>query len=497
MAAGISALMIFLLVRRFAGGYSAGILAAAVFLTCQEVFGVGTCSVMDTTLSMFVTGSMVSFFFAYRENTAGKKMALLILAGVLCGLAFLTKGFIAFAVPVVSVVPFLIWERRWRELFSIPWVPIIAAVLVVVPWTVMIHLREPDFWHYFFWTEHIHRFLSHNPQHPEPLWYFVPILLGAALPWTGVLPAAISGIGRARLQHSLIRFAVCWFLFPFLFFSFSRGKLGTYILPCFPPLAVLIAVGLRNYLDEGKKQAFSIGVSLLAVLLGVAALTLMVSQTAGFSDFMAYGPAETRKWVLAVLGFLTWSAFLVLALKSSDSRRKLVLYCAAPLLFMFTAHFLLPDKVKEKIAPGEFLLHHADRIRPDTTIVSDKYRVSAVCWCYKRNDVYLLGEGGELSYGLNYPEARHRLLTLDQFRDLITKKSWNGCVTLITSKSRYLEYQHLLPKPVFADMDGYFVFAQFTNHDERKPSQQGEGSENRVRFGLVTQKAGTGFKQPQ
>jgi len=491
MAAGISALLIFLLVRRFAGGYSAGILAAAVFLTCQGVFGVGTCSVLDTILTLFVTGSMVSFFFAYRENEAGRRIGLLILGGGLCGLAFLTKGFVAFAIPVVAVLPFLIWERRGREFFGMLWVPIIAAIVVVLPWTVLIHLREPDFWHYFFWTEHIRRFLSpYNSQHSEPFWYFVPVLVGLALPWTVLFPAAVSGVGRARLHHALIRFAVCWFLFPFLFFSLSRGKLATYILPCFPPLAVLLAEGLRNYLNEAKKRAFNMGVLLLAVMVAVTALTLVLSQIADIPGFAAYGPAETWKWVLGAFGFLAWSALLVLAWKSSDSQRKLAFFCAAPLLFMLVGPLLIPDQVKARIAPGAFLLDHADRIRPDTVIVSDKQLVSAVCWCYKRDDVYLFDAAGELSYGLNYQGARHRLLTVGQFRDLIRRKSGNGCVTLITSKARYLRHRRLLPKPVFTDLDGHFVFAPFVNHEERKPCRQAERSEQKVHFGLVTQKSG-------
>ena len=67
VAVGVSALILFLLVKRFAGGYSAGLLAAAVLLTCLEVFGVGTFSVLDSTFSMFATAAMVSFFFAYME----------------------------------------------------------------------------------------------------------------------------------------------------------------------------------------------------------------------------------------------------------------------------------------------------------------------------------------------------------------------------------------------------------------------------------------------
>ena len=236
-----------------------GILSALVFLTCMEVFGVGVFSVLDSIFSMFVTAALISFFFAYMEVKSSKKTGLLVLFGIFCGLAFLTKGFIAFAIPVMVIVPFIIWEGRWKELFRIPWIPIVAAIMILLPWSIMIHLREPDFWNYFFWGEHIRRFMSNNAQHSNPFWYFIPVIIGGAMPWTAIFPAAISGLCKERLKEPLIRFAICWFFFLFLFFSASKGKLGTYIMPCFPPLAVFITTGLKKYLEGGKKRAFAFG----------------------------------------------------------------------------------------------------------------------------------------------------------------------------------------------------------------------------------------------
>lgn len=149
-AVGISALLIFVAVRRFGGGSLTGMLASAVFLTFSEVYAIGTFSVLDSVLSMFITASMVSFFFAYAEAISRKKTGFLALFGAFCGLAFLTKGFIALAVPVVAIVPFMLWEGRWKELFRIAPVTLGTAVLVVLPWGLMIHFREPDFRNYFF-----------------------------------------------------------------------------------------------------------------------------------------------------------------------------------------------------------------------------------------------------------------------------------------------------------------------------------------------------------
>jgi 4-amino-4-deoxy-L-arabinose transferase len=462
MAVGISALMLFVLVRRFTGGYSGGILTATAFLTCLEVFGVGTFSVLDSIFSMLLTAAMVSFFFAHMADKPGKRIVLLSLFGVFCGLAFLTKGFLAFAVPVIVILPFLIWEGRWKELLNLPWVPIIATIVVVLPWAVLIHHREPDFWRYFFWIEHVKRFMSDRPQHPEAFWYFIPVLIGGALPWTALLPSVVQGINKTRLKDPLARFAICWFMFPFLFFSASQGKLATYILPCFAPLAILITIGLLKSLEGERTRAFNIGASFLAVLAALFAFMLIVSQVTDFPGVRAYGPSETWKWVLVIIGLMTWSVLLAFARRSTGSRTKLAFFCAAPVLFMFISQFILPDQSIKIKAPGEFLLRHSDRIHRDTILVSGNSQVQAACWFYKRSDILLIRSGGELSYGLDHDESkRHRLLSVEQFRDLINKNSGKNSVVLITDAKHYAEQKSKLPEPAFEDIDGRFVFAQF------------------------------------
>jgi 4-amino-4-deoxy-L-arabinose transferase len=195
-------------------------------------------------LALMLTSAMASFFVAYSAEERKRKLLFLVLFGVFCAFAFLIKGFLAFVIPVVVIAPFLLLQKRWRDIFVLPWLPLIVVLVVVVPWAISIHLHEGDFWRYFFWEEHIARFAAEDAQHRAPFWYYIPVLIGGALPWVFLFPAAISGLIKRRDDNLLVKYSLCWLIFPFLFFSISKGKLGTYILPVFVPLIILFSIGI-------------------------------------------------------------------------------------------------------------------------------------------------------------------------------------------------------------------------------------------------------------
>jgi len=158
--------------------------------------------------------------------------------------------------------------------------------------------------------------------------------------------------------------------------------------------------------------------------------------------------------------------FFMAAAATSNVKQKVVLFCLGPLLLMLSSHVAMPERFKHGLVPGEFLLRHADRIRPDTTLVSDNYLMSAVCWFYRRSDVSLLGKAGELDYGVSRAPEKNRLFTLDQFRELVAQPSRR--ITLITLEKRYRHDKLQLPQPAFVDSDRGFVFAQFYEGSNKK-----------------------------
>lgn len=461
LAAGITALLIFRFVSAFAGGRRDAILAVAILLSFLMVFAIGVTNVLDSQLSMFLTAAAVFFYSAHVAGTRRQRLLYLSLFGLACGCGFLTKGLIALAVPTVTVVPFLLWEKRWRDLLSAPWLPMLCAALVALPWSLSIHAREPDFWNYFFWVEHIKRFASQDAQHGKPFWYFAPVLFAGALPWSALLPAAVKGLAQTRPVPSPVRYAICWCLFPFLFFSASHGKLATYILPCFPPLAILAAVGLVKYMRQDGQRLFSAGALFSSVLAGLLVTVLVVGQATGLAGLRLFSPSETWKWTVAVLALGVWVALALMALRSGSAGRKLALFCAASMVFMFCVHFVFADAFKDEKAPLAFFDQEARRVPPGAVLVSDGHRSPAVCWHFKREDVYVLSYSSELTYGLGYEDAKHRFLDFSQFAGLVADKNRSSPIVLILTRKRYEQFRPNLPPPrVEASGDG-FVLARY------------------------------------
>jgi 4-amino-4-deoxy-L-arabinose transferase-like glycosyltransferase len=165
-------------------------------------------------------------------SRARETMILGLWAGLFLGLAILAKGF----VPLVLIVPVLLIARRMR--FAM----IGAAVLVAAPWYVLCYVRNgPVFWNEFFWKHHVERFLHPTLDHPQPFWFYVPVLLAGLFPWT---PLAGLFLRPKTYADERVRFLVLWLLFALAFFSFSQNKLPGYVLPLLPMLAIVLAVAL-------------------------------------------------------------------------------------------------------------------------------------------------------------------------------------------------------------------------------------------------------------
>ena len=384
-----------------------------------------------------------------------KEKYLLLLSGISCGLAFLTKGFLAFAIPVLILAPYLAWQRRFLDLFRMAWLPVFSAIIVALPWSILIYLKEPDFWHFFFWHEHIHRFLNSTAQHKAPFWYFFVTAPGVCLPWVFLIPASIIGIKeRLHVQNkefNLLKLSICWLILPFLFFSLSNGKLLTYILPCFPPFAILMTFGLLHVAKSKRQNTFlQWGIIGNCIFFFFLLIGFIWIQFFGFKGIYPY--SQPWKTVMVVNSFIFIILFCYWALKNQERTEKIFLFGFSPFLLLLGLNFIMPDLAIEKKMPGILFSNYNQSVAKNKLIISDNNTAGAACWYFKRNDVYVIGSSGEYNYGLSYNDSKKRKLNIKKADALIKKNQ--GKALLIGRAKKINKWKSQLPKPVFQNDSG-------------------------------------------
>jgi 4-amino-4-deoxy-L-arabinose transferase-like glycosyltransferase len=453
---------------RSTNGRRAGLTAAIVLGSSPLWIALSRANIIDMTLTFFLSATLTCFWLA-QEKERGDPGERALWYGVFAcaALATLTKGLIGFVIPGAVIFFYLLFARRWRLLLRVPWIGGTALFLAIaLPWHVLAARRNPDFLQFYFIHEHFQRYATSEADRQQPFWFFAAILALGLLPWSGVLPAAarLFGKGRERLRdrHGLI-FLACWAGFVFLFFSASQSKLVPYILPAFPPLAVLIALGLNAAEeDERTRSWLRVGGVVGALLLTVLAAALL-AMSLGWVPKVSSVPIPS----LLVFALPTLAASLLsIWLWGRGRFRGLAALAVAPALLMICLVTLGPHAaarlsaepiaryLNARLKPGDEV--YAYRCYPQTLPV------------YLRREISGVSLGGELVFGLAHltPEERtRRFPEAWQFRP-----TWSSGKTvylvLEREKLHRLTRDGLVPGPILMRQGHYLLM---TNHPAGVP----------------------------
>lgn len=263
-------------------GDNAAFLATVILGTSAGWLVYSHIAVTDVPLTVSFAGAMLLAL----PWVEGKGTPRLPWVGVLLGVAVLAKGL----VPIVLCAPlFLLRLRQWREW----WRVILPAVLVALPWYVLCTVRNGwPFLEEFFVKHHFGRAMTGALQHVQPVYFYIPVLLGLLFPWTPLLTLL-------RKPHTAAeRFLWAWFVFGFVFFSLATNKLPGYLLPLLPAVCALCAVGLQRV---RQPQAALIASFVLLAIVPLLVPVLPHAVTDGLRD--ALPGIQWSAAVLAIPGF--------------------------------------------------------------------------------------------------------------------------------------------------------------------------------------------------
>jgi 4-amino-4-deoxy-L-arabinose transferase-like glycosyltransferase len=238
-------------------GATAGFFAALVLALSPLFFGFARFATLDPALAFFLTAALGAFYIAARYDSFSQPSARrwMLISAAMLAMGTLAKGPIAMLLGGAIAVTWLAVEHRLRQVAQMPlvWCGVIYAA-IVLPWFILMEVRNPGFIRFFFIHEHLERYVS-SSEHGWGPWFFIPIVIGGMWPWIFFVPLGWSAMraddtlpnsAPASSRRSAGSYLAIWFIVVFVFFSIPRSKLGSYILVALPPLAVFAGYGLAR-----------------------------------------------------------------------------------------------------------------------------------------------------------------------------------------------------------------------------------------------------------
>ncbi len=443
LSSGASVWLTYLMARRLWNTPRISAACALLYMSFGLIAGQAGYANLDPQFTLWANLSFVAVWFAIDSNTVRARLGSWALLGAACGMGLMTKGFLALLLPVLVALPYMIWQRRFSELLRYGPVAVLVAALVSVPWALAVHLREPDFWRFFFWHEHIRRFAAgDDAQHARPWWFYLPLMFAATLPWAVLLPSTLLRTWREKSEPKTA-FLALWFLLPLGFFSLSSGKLPTYIMPCLMPVALLMGHTVSQWLEQRHTRVLRLNGVVNTVLGSVALIALIYLQT--HKEIYANTEMFSLSLVFVVLiGWIIANALQIM--------RPLTLW-AMPALGIGLLIALLPAAMPAQIVdskmPDQFIAEHQQALSETTSLLSnDLGAASALSWRLQRPQVDLLNTVGELKYGLDDPAMASRKVDFDKVGQWMTEARKKGSVGVVMRVNNTQEVEETERLPV-------------------------------------------------
>jgi 4-amino-4-deoxy-L-arabinose transferase-like glycosyltransferase len=255
------------------------ILAAVLLMTSLLYFFSAHYADMDLMVVVLLSGALWLFIMGIQYPMGRRRRAYLWGAYAFAAFAFLTKGMMGLVFPGMIILVWMLLLNEWKVLAKM-YIPtgLLLFFCIIFPWLIVVQHKNSEFFYYFFVVQQFSRFVSKHFNMQQSVFYYIPVILLGFMPWTVFLFQALIAKVRWMSAHwkqsRTELFIFLWPLLIFIFFSIPHSKIVGYIVPVFPPLALIVA----NYLTVRWKQLpGSRGLKIASVLYFIFAILVVIA----------------------------------------------------------------------------------------------------------------------------------------------------------------------------------------------------------------------------
>ena len=284
--------------------WRAGCMTVVILSTMSNFDKLGRLGHIDMPLAAAFMAAMYFLYVGYAENWRANNRIYLFYAAL--GWGMLLKGPLVVMLAGMVVVGLMVMRgKRWYEVLRDLRLVRGAAIFLVIslPWYIYecIH-SHGEFFEEFIVRQNLNRF-SGDPtvyNKKTPVWYYIPKILAGALPWSiaAVAAAVVNWKRLLKLRLSdADKFLLIWFLTGFVFFSLSSIKRIDYLLPIFPPLAMLTAQAVDKFCRTAPAVPRKWWLTVWLVLAAILAAAFIVNTSGALIKLGKYIAAGNVKFL--------------------------------------------------------------------------------------------------------------------------------------------------------------------------------------------------------
>lgn len=429
------------LTSRILHGPLQGVIASFVFATSALVFALTRIVTLDFALTFFLTASLCTFLLANQLPHGAKRSLYLFGMYIFAACAVMTKGLIGIGLLGIIIFLWLTIFGKWRDLKTYhPISGTFLFLLIALPWHILVQIKNPEFFHFYFIEQHFLRYLTDYAGRSQSWWFLPAVLIGGLYPWIVFLPQAIihhipKHFSDWEASKNNI-FFVLWIITIYIFYTFSHSKLIPYILPLLPPSAMLIANYLAFHWQNQKNRALSTGFIVLCIINLLFSIGAIIATFT--LDFSEQAFTKQNLYFIAMI-----MAASVVIIQISYRRFGTSIGLIAITLATATTWLYMSPNIsiinRQSIKP--LITTMQQKLKPEDEVISYGAYYQDLPF-YLQKIITVANYAGELDFGMRHQDTKEWMIDQKTFWE-----RWQSgrVIYLITSVDNYRSLQPIAP----------------------------------------------------